>query len=271
MATKKEEINEVSRFEKGTIDVVIIGTSPLIYNRMSEKARRELLLPKGRKTTIEKATTLKHDPMTEYRESVYRFLTAGQPTLLYHMASAFKGAMATAALDIPGAKKAQIGRLVWIEGDHIPILGTPQLFMSIVRSADMNRTPDVRTRAILPTWGCLLSVSFVKGLINANSIVNLLSAGGMTVGVGDYRPEKGKGNYGQFELTGTDDPRWVALQSQGYAAQAAALENPATYDQETQTLLSWYGDEVDVRQKSGRIATPAKAIKAVNDTEVAIQ
>src|SRR5678815_788129 len=146
MAAKKntanEEITDILKVSTGALDCYIVGTSPLILNRMSEKAKHELLMPKGRKNAVERATSLKHIPVDEYRASAYTLKDESAPTYLALMATAFKGALRSAALDMPGAKKAQIGRLTYIEGEYVGIYGVPKLFMAIVRSADMNKTPD---------------------------------------------------------------------------------------------------------------------------------
>src|SRR3990172_776783 len=141
MATKQAEVTiYVPEIHRKHILVSILGTSPYIANRMAEKARHELLNPRGRMNAAEKQTNLKHDPVAEFRASPYTLMDEAAPTLLAGMSSAFKGAMSTAALDLPGTKKAQIGRLVYVEGDYTPIYGVPRLFMSVTRSADMNRT-----------------------------------------------------------------------------------------------------------------------------------
>lgn len=242
MATNaKEEVVSVIEVQQGTIHLNVLGTSPLICNRMSEKARRELLLPAGRKSMAEKASSLKHDPIAEFRASPYILPTG--PALIGMMSSAFKGAMGTAALDLPGATKSKIGRLVYVEGDYVGIFGVPKLFMSIVRSADMNKTPDVRTRAILPEWACRVAISFVEPVIRQPAVINLLSAAGITAGVGDWRPEKGKGAFGRFKLVNDDDPDFVRLVAAGgREEQDHAIQNPEAYDAETLELLGWYMD-----------------------------
>lgn len=243
---------DILQVERGTLEVCVLGTSPIILNRMSEKAKRELLMPKGRKTAVDKATTLKHNPMEEYRASAYQIRSKECPALLAVLATAFKGAMATAALDLPGAKKAQIGRLTYVNGDYVPIFGVPKLSMAIVRSADMNRTPDVRTRAIVENWACRLSVTYIKPLMRPQAVTNLLAAAGMSIGVGDWRPEKGKGNYGQFEIVAIDDKRFIdVIETGGREAQEAAIENPACYDDETTSLLAWFDDELAKRSLRG--------------------
>lgn len=244
----KTESVTILEVNKGSMEFCILGTSPLICNRMSEKAMRELLAPKGRKTTAEKAASMKHDPVQEYRDSPYQIIDESAPTLIGILPTSFKGSMRTAALDVPGAKKAQIGRLVYVHGEILPVWGIPKLFMAITRSADINRTPDVRTRAIIPEWACRIKIDFLKPIINEQSVANLLAAAGFQSGVGDWRQEKGSGNYGSFKLVSEDDPEFVRITStMGRKEQIEALEHPVAHDKETSDLLAWFETEAQRR------------------------
>lgn len=260
MATKQaadDQVIVIPQIRRQTVVFHIIGQSPLILNRMSRKAWGELLAPRGRKTSADKQATLKHDPLTEFRDSANVFSSEEAPVLLAIMSSAFKGAMGTAALDLPGSvKKTQIGRLVYVENDLCPIYGIPKVFMAITRSADMAHTPDVRTRAIVPRWAARVEVTFVSPNLTQQAIANLLVAAGTTCGVGDWRPEKGKGAYGRFTVVNADDPEYIEITQQGRAAQIAAMDKPEAYDAETAEMLGWWNDEVLRRgfTKDGRVA-----------------
>jgi hypothetical protein len=244
----KVESVTILEVNKGSMEFCILGTSPLICNRMSEKAMRELLAPKGRKTTAEKAASMKHDPIQEFRDSPYLILDQNAPTMIGILPTSFKGAMRTAALDVPGAKKAQIGRLVYVHGEMLPVWGIPKLFMAITRSADINRTPDVRTRAIIPEWACRIRIDFLKPIITEQSVANLLAAAGFQSGVGDWRQEKGSGNYGSFRLVSEDDPDFVRITStMGREHQQKAFINPVPHDKETSDLLAWFETEAQRR------------------------
>lgn len=235
----------VDEIRTEAIELTIIGTSPLILNRMSEKAKRELLMPRGRKTAAQKQSELKHDPMAEFRASPYTLVEDDAPTLLAHMASAFKGAAMSAALDLPGTRKAQIGRLLWVRGHYVNIYGVPEIFSSITRSADMNKTPDVRTRAIVPEWATTIVVEYAVPLLNERSVVNLFAAAGKLSGVGDWRNEKGKGTFGQFVLADPDDETFRRIvASGGRDAQMAAMDKPSAFDRDTEELLAWFEVEV---------------------------
>ena len=273
MATKATTPGtEISILEviKGQMDFCIVGTTPLILNRMSQKVWFELLAPKGRKTEADKTSTMKHDPLKEFRDSVYRMADPSAETVLAIMPTAFKRAMGTAALDSPGAKKAQIGRLVYVQGEMLALYGVPKVFMAITRSADINKTPDVRTRAILPEWALRLSITFTKPVLREQSIANLLAAAGFQAGVGDWRQEKGSGSYGSFRLASADDPEFLRICSQqGADAQQDALDSPVAYNDETSEMLAWFDVEIkrrgftpDARRLESGVSVAAAARKA---------
>ena len=89
--------------------------------------------------------------------------------------------------------------------------------------------------------------------MRAQSIANLLAAAGFTSGVGDWRQEKGSGNYGSFKLVSADDPDFVRItREQGRKAQQAAMEDPEAFDAESEELLSWF--DVEVKRRGFKVA-----------------
>ena len=241
--TKATSEITIDQLSVGAATIWIKGMTPLIYNAMSAKVRGELLLPRGRKTTAEKATTLKHDPMEEYRNSVYRRLGSVGKTRLTFPATAFKNAAIGAVRHFDaGVTMVQMKQLIWVLGDTVDVYGVPQMHMSVVRSADMNKTPDIRTRAILPEWCCCVKIQFVKPNLNETALARLLEAGGMLNGVGDFRQEKGKGNYGQFQIANEDECAEI-IKNGGMKEQDKGLEDPEFYDSESAELFAWYVEE----------------------------
>lgn len=133
-------------------------------------------------------------------------------------------------------------------GERLPVYGKPKLFMAITRSADVNKTPDVRTRAILPEWACKIRCTFVTPYLAEKTVATLLSAAGLIQGVGDWRPQKGSGNFGQFIIVNDDDPAFLrVIENGGRAAQLEAMEAATPYDQETEELMEWFKEEADTR------------------------
>lgn len=248
MAVKKQE-TEISILEisYGKTDFLVLGKTPIILHRMSEKVVNEFLLPKGKKTAADKANSLKHNPYQEFRDAPYTSSDPNSDTFICHLATSFKKAIAGAALDIPGATKSQISRLLWVEGERIPIYGIPKLHMSITRSSDINHTPDVRTRCIIPEWAAVVTVRYMIPVLNETVVANLFAAAGMIQGIGDWRPQKGSGTFGQFELVSDNEKFRSIITNCGRAAQIEAMENPQPYDDETAELLTWFDQETEKR------------------------
>jgi hypothetical protein len=250
---KKEEPAEITilNVETRSIPLYLVGDTPLIINRLSEKAKHELLMPKGRKTAAEKQSSLKHDPLKEFQASPHVFKGSNEPTLLGMPAAAPKRAIASAALDIPGAKKQQIGRLVWVSGEILSVYGQPKMFIKPVRSADMNHTPDIRTRCIIPNWVLFMNVTFVSPILRDKTVMSLVAASGLYIGIGDWRPEKGAGNYGQYhpmtEEAVKNDRKVKAILAEGRKQQEAAMLSPDFYDDESRELYEFYQHEFKER------------------------
>lgn len=247
MAVKKQESTTeitVAPLRRATTKLRIIGVTPLFQNRMANKVLEGLLAGTKKKTKAERVE-IKHNPLAEFRSSAE--IKPDGPTALGIKVTAVKGAMATAALETAGLTKSATQRLIFMPGDLASLYGTPQLRMDVVRSADMNRTPDVRTRAYLPKWGAEIEIQYIVPQLSAQAIVTLLCNAGVLIGVGDFRQEKGKGGYGCFRVIGEGevDPEWDDLvANHGRVAQAAALDAPEYADQSTADLMEFYDNEV---------------------------
>jgi len=246
MAVKKAEAGtlQIDALKQGRVTLRMIGTTPLYFNAQSAKTKRSLLIGGSKKTAAERKE-LKHDPEQEYRDSIYRQPTGG--TLLCFPAPGVKGAMSTAALETPGVTKTSVYRLIFLPQQKINIWGKPFLKMDVVRSADMNRTPDVRTRAFLPRWCAEVDIAFVTPTLSTHAVVSLLQNAGVIVGIGDFRQEKGRGSYGTFAVSGTDmgdwQPVWDEITAENREIQQAAMDAPECADQDTAELMDMLADE----------------------------
>lgn len=243
---KKEEATTITiqPLKRGSVRLRIIGVTPLFQNRMASKAKHQLLVGGQKKGKADRAA-IKHDPISEFRDSAE--ILPGGPTALGLRVVAVKAAMATAALETPGLTKTSAQRLLFMPNDLVPLYGTPQLRMDVVRSADINRTPDIRTRCYLPKWGAEIAIHFITPQLSVQGVVSLLCNAGILVGVGDYRQEKGKGAFGSFRVLGEgeDDPEWNDLvENHGRAAQEVALSDPELADTDTADLMEHFHREV---------------------------
>jgi cbb3-type cytochrome oxidase subunit 3 len=244
----------IQEVKEGSVSCYIVGKTPLIVNRLSEKAKWELLFPKGKKTQADRANNLKHDPVAEFRASAYR-MANHELTLLGFPSLCVKRAISAAALDLPGASKAQIGRLTYVTGEMVNLYGTPKLFMAPTRSSDMNRTPDIRTRCIVPEWAIKVEINFVVPILNATTVLSLLSAAGIYNGLGDWRQQKGSASYGQFRILPLKDEKEIKhILQQGTAAQKEAMDEAEPYNNDSAELLSWFQTEIKNRGKAELLA-----------------
>ena len=236
---------EIHALKQGRIKLRMIGQTPLYFNSMGAKAWRDLLVGGGKKTAAEKKN-IKHNPEQEFRDSVYKKSTGD--TYLCFPAAGVKGAMATAALETEGIKKTSVQRLIFLPESQIQVWGKPYLKMDIVRSADMNKTPDVRTRAYLPNWCAEVDIKFVTPTLSAFSIVSLLQNAGTIVGIGDFRQEKGRGSYGTFSVASSEEMGeqqeiWDDITQEAREVQELAMEYPECADDQTRELMQFIQEE----------------------------
>lgn len=253
---------EVSAINMKEVRFNVVGTSPMIMNRFSQKAWQELLLPSARRSRASLDQSLKHDPINEFRGALYRNRDDKRPTLIHVPNGAFHGALAKAALDIPGAAKAKIERLTRVVDINIDLYGVPQVFCAMVRNSDMNHTPDVRTRPIFPEWACTVNFTYLQQVLNESTIGALFGGAGVIVGIGDWRGEKG-GPFGAFRLCEDDDAEFKRIvKTQARAAQRAAYDKPVYFDEDTEELLTWFEAEVSRREKEVPSSGKKKADKA---------
>lgn len=248
MAVKKAEAGslQIDALKQGRVTLRMIGTTPLYYNAMSLKVKHTLQAGGGKKTAAQKRE-LKHNPEEEFRESVYR-QSVGD-TLLCFPAPGVKAAMATAALETAGVTKSSVNRLIFLPQQRISVWGRPLLKCDVVRSADINKTPDIRTRAYLPRWCAEVKIAFITPTLSVRSIVSLLANAGVVVGIGDFRQEKGKGSFGTFRVVGDGDTdaEWDDITQEGRAVQEYALFNPECADEDTESLMEMYRAEAERR------------------------
>ena len=256
---REERTISIQLLEQETVEINFISKSWLFMNRLPKKAMEQLLLPPLTQNRASRQSVLKHDPVAEFRDSIYRCRDDKAPTLVHIPNNAFKKAMAQAALDTPGATKAEIGRHVQVIDDTVHIYGTPYLDMRIVRMAGINKTPDVRTRAVFKEWGGKITVQYTRGTVKETHIVNLMANAGNITGIGDGRIEKGTFAFGAWEVVAEDDPRLLNLiKNHGRKVQIAAMDHPIAVNEDTEELLAWFETEL-VRRETDRKPSKAKA------------
>lgn len=236
-------MSPVSLIQQSEVTVRVLGTTPLYLHRLGAKARKELMLGGNRKKPASTTRSLKHDPAKEYVDAMHLEENWHPHTSLFLPAQCFKGAMATAAVDIQGLTKSGIQRQLFLPDEKSPVFGIPKLRCDIVRNSGVARTPDVRTRPCLEKWGAELRIRFCQPLLSTEDVVTLIRNAGMLIGVGDYRQEKGRGSYGCFDvIPGNGDFPPELLDRD---AQMKAIKSPEPYDVATEQLLDEYHEYLE--------------------------
>ena len=196
---------EIDPIASETIIVPVVGTAPLISHRFSEKEKRKMLdTMQGRKSPKKSK-----DPVAEFEAASYRLGDGyGVPCV------AFKAATVSAARFYPkndvtmtGLRQFMFFRgaigidgvmLVALEGeDGANGNDWPRMREDVVR---VNRGgSDLRYRPEFWPWSAKLQVTYVTSALTRGSILSLIDAGGLGVGVSEWRPEKG-GDFGTYRV-----------------------------------------------------------------------
>lgn len=191
---------QISAIDTELIQIPIVGTSPLITNRFSEKAKRQMLdAMQGRKSP-KKA----RDPEADYDAAFHRLKDGrfGFPAI------GFKGATVGGARyygkDVSMTALRQFMFFYGEPGEDgqqlVHITGEPVMREDVVRLG--RGSTDLRYRPQFTEWTANLQVSYVRSALTRDSVLSLIDAGGLGVGVGEWRPEKG-GDFGTYQVDAT--------------------------------------------------------------------
>lgn len=189
---------DLQRIDFQTIEVPILGATPLIVHRWSEKAIKQMQEKQaGRGTRAKKDI---RDPEAEYESSMYR-MPDGSPGF---PSAAFKAAAVGAVRNFDGLTMVQAKQAMLMLGEGpellVPILGEPEMRTDMVRVG--MGTSDMRYRAMFSTWGTILKVTYNPAILTVNSVMTLIQASGFG-GVGEWRPSAPKsatGTFGMFNV-----------------------------------------------------------------------
>jgi len=69
----------------------------------------------------------------------------------------------------------------------------------VVRLGGVSRSADLRYRPEFPEWSTALEVTYVLSSLSRDSVLSLIDAGGLGIGVGEWRPEH-RGEFGTYMI-----------------------------------------------------------------------
>lgn len=215
MATKKTESNviEIKALDIKRVNIRIVGDTPLIVHAWSEKAKRQMLEAQM-KTTKTKAKEAR-DPYADFIGSMY-WLTkqpkADPKAFEKAVKAGAKWGFPTGAIKQAGNSAAY--RLGWVKnqmelrgsyflsseyGEMAEIKGCiPEMREDMVRIG--MGSADLRYRAEYSNWYMDLILEYNSSSnLTLEQILNCINAGGYSVGLGEWRPEK-DGIFGRFHV-----------------------------------------------------------------------
>lgn len=187
---------EILEFSIKEVVIPVKGISPLIVHAWSEKSKKMITDKQAGK-----AKNKKHDirnPQEDYESAKHKSPQGwdGFP------AAGFKAAMIRGAKMI-GMVMKDTQTAFFIKADCeetqlIKIKGKSRMRTDMVRVG--MGSSDIRYRPEYPEWSANLTIEFNAGILSLDQLYQLVKAAGYGCGVGEMRPEKGKFNYGRFEL-----------------------------------------------------------------------
>ncbi|MBE6557533.1 MAG: hypothetical protein E7661_00730 [Ruminococcaceae bacterium] len=212
MAKKTEAVNVVipSIDIRNTV-IRVVGDTPLIVHKWSEKAKKEIL-DKQMKKAKAKGHDAK-DPVADFIDTLYWL--EGEPE--EKTEEGFANAIANGArfgfpatafkqAAIMGAYRAGVGisttvmkGAFHINCEYIEIKGNVSMREDMVKVGGISKVADIRYRAQIENWSANIPVKYNAGVISLEQVVNLFNLGGFSCGVGEWRTER-DGTFGSFHV-----------------------------------------------------------------------
>ena len=213
-STKKTEVVEIKPLDMRTVEVTIVGDTPLIMHAWSEKAKRMMLeaqqgKAKGKKKELRNPVEDFIDSMywltekpTEPTEEAYEQAIANGAKFGFPV-TAFKQAAISAAYRMGWSKdKMSLRGAFFIEsdyGDMIEIKSDAPVMREDMVKIGMG-TADLRYRGQFNNWSATFRLKYnFNGQHSLENIINIINAGGAVCGVGEWRPER-DGQFGMFHV-----------------------------------------------------------------------
>jgi hypothetical protein len=204
-----KEVILVKQIELAQAKVHLLGTSPLMVNKFSEKSKRQILDKQQKKVggpkeirnpwedAILGAYWLSGEP-TEYTEeaflkSVQNGARFGFPAVGVKdsaCSGAYRNKLSKDKISLYGAFHVTGGELVEIFGE--PDIREDTVTVGI-------STTDLRYRIWFRRWETRFDIIFNSAIITLEQILSYFEAGGFAVGIGEYRIEKG-GIFGGYRV-----------------------------------------------------------------------
>lgn len=208
VAASKSTAIEIPNLALETIDINLIGVSPLICHAWSEKALRAMADKQQKKAVAGRKAK---EPFEEFAGSLYWLSekpevingAAIEAAKFGFPAVAFKSAAVDACTSTGAITKVAARQAFHLLGEMVEIVGPPPSMREDVARVGMG-TADLRYRGEFDPWGAIIRVQINASVISTEQVVNLFNLAGFAVGIGDWRPQR-DGPFGRFRVAGTGE------------------------------------------------------------------
>lgn len=194
MATKDEII--IHPPKKRLMDIELIGETPLIMHKMSEKSKKMIRDKQQKKA---KKPREARNPKQEFKDAMY---TNGNGTYLFP-ARAFKSSAVEACRQIDGISMTAVKQMFFVSGiddvEWVKIESDEPIMREDVVKIGMGTT-DLRYRPEFKNWKTKIRVQYLEDVISPEQIVNIFELAGFCSGIGEDRPNKQGHTFGMFKV-----------------------------------------------------------------------
>lgn len=221
--TKKDEpiIIGMTKIEKKTVKLRLVGDSPLVTHCWSEKAKKQMLdamtgESKGKKKPPKRPVQEFIDSLfwLSHRPEITDDMTDEQAAAAFEKAVADGAAFGFPAIAIKLAANSAAYRLGWVKnqmglrgayyikpqvGDCVIIKGDAPIMREDPVTVGIGGT-DLRYRGQFNNWYMDIEMVYTPAFgFTLEALVNVLNAGGFACGIGEWRVEK-DGQFGSYHV-----------------------------------------------------------------------
>jgi hypothetical protein len=193
-AATTSKVIEIPEIQLGRLVVTLKGQTPLITHRFGERARTAI---EDKQQGAARTAKPPRDPEAEFRDSLYPL---GEDCYGFP-AAGVKKALVCAGGRFADEQMTVLRGVINVQGDLLEIQApAPRMRSDRVR-IDGGRTSSIAYRPAFWPWTIDVPIVFNAALLTEAKVLNLVQLAGFSIGIGDWRPEKG-GTFGTFALKG---------------------------------------------------------------------
>lgn len=188
---QEQQMVVIPKLNKKTVTIRLIGDSPLVTNRFSERAKKGIL---DKQMKVAKSGKEAKDPQRDFEGSLYGMTNGdyGFPAI------GFKKAAINAVRYIDDLTMVRAKGAFHVLGDLIKINSSKP----IMREDPVKIGPgitDIRYRGEFKEWWVDLTVVYNADVFSAEQMANLFNVAGFNCGVGEMAPRCGMA-FGMFHV-----------------------------------------------------------------------